>query len=685
MDEKPPQESVQASGTAVSPARPTTLAAAASPSRSTNTSAQSVVTNEHIRTLENDTSGNYNGGYNGRHFTFPIPASLPSDIRDKMLAYDRERDLTKPPVKFGASMPRFLTEPEYKKLSSVEQGRYDLGIFPGTAKAKGKVTAFRSMMESKCRQQWGIEWNRYSCLAKYQPHERQCILYTTQTTMADALGWMPEKTRHQVEQGIVSRYRAHQAHLNLLSPKESETATAADSDMAQVESGLNSNASGTTDQPEAQPAAEEVVRDAGGETTPAPATATEPPVDAVKIKTEPGVLTIPEAMVAEKEIDVEESPRKKQKLKTTSPLRSPGRGNPSAPARPPIIPTLGKIGSDVRKVQVRYKEGSVKKMTVHTKLDRESMLYNLEEDVEPANDFMCRLENDAHKILKFTDKNFKRVVDKAISSGAVLHIFPVHEDSDEESSPEAELEDSIMTDADKAVGYSRDSSLSEATISRSDKEFECENGGADDTTLGTAGNGKSNPDRVDQDMGPVPIVEGEPGEVVMGSSEPSPASEKPVDNRLFMGKNFPVIQSAVQEDDKLPVKRSGKIKLMKAKSTSKPATATKAKGKAAATAAPTKRVTRKAASNAAAVPTVEAQVEEPPQEEPPKTTGKGNGVRTRPTKTARQQFEPPAAVESQTAATKKASIAAERKKNQQAKKATNKETEAARAKLLQEM
>ncbi|RPA79555.1 hypothetical protein BJ508DRAFT_308317 [Ascobolus immersus RN42] len=671
---------------------------------------------EHIRALVEDKSGSYNGGFNGVHFTFPIPASLPKPIRDRMIELDAERDLKRPPVRFGAHFPRILTAAEYAALTSLEQGRYDLGIYPGTKKAKGKVTAFRNLMAAKCQEVWGISWSSKSCLARFEADQRQCILYTCQTMMADMMGWTPEKTRHQVEQGIVSKYRAAQDQLKLLA-NESASEPVVPSDQTEAPPSGTFEAqyktepmdidpllTSTQTQPQqvtsSEPAAP-LSNTANLPSSPLPPASNSSPfpnlaegMSAVHIKTEPGVEIIPPAITRET-FDLVESPRKRQKVTPTStPTRTPSRVSVGS-SGPPPVPSLARSSSaEIKKVRVRFGDGLPSDIRVHGKLDRETMLYQLDDDVDPSLDYMCKLEKEQHKISKFTDKNFRRVVDKAIATKDILNIFRLHEDSEDESTiheDREELQDSAGN---------TDPSLSDSTITNhgdSDKENEV-SGPAGDTdttpraprTMAAPGNAEDNektPTRATTVIGIGSAADAGSQSVPVAASPPKVVALPQVnvsnhqqDTRKYMGKNFPIIPAPSTDDLPSPsgrTARSTKIKLASRSSAAKKKVGPSDGPKpVAATPPATKqpRVTRKTAAAKLAAEGADGTTEPT-----------GTGKKTSRTRKQATSFEPQASTDAKIANEKAAAIKAGRKKVQEEKKVASAETEEARRRLLAEM
>lgn len=152
----------------------------------------------------------FDGGKNGVHFSFPVPASLPSDVQKRMLELEKQRDLTKPPIVYGSSMKNKLTQAEYDSLPNAQKGHYDMCISLDHPRPRAVVSIYRKEMEDAVAQQWGGTLNLFShsSLNGYPPFDKSKLLYTCQTLMADKYGWLPDLTRAQLEKAINSRHRA---------------------------------------------------------------------------------------------------------------------------------------------------------------------------------------------------------------------------------------------------------------------------------------------------------------------------------------------------------------------------------------------------------------------------------------------------------------------------------------------
>lgn len=254
------------------------------------------------------TKAQYDGGKNGVHFSYPISSSLPADIRQKMLEFDRNRDLSKPPVVYGSNMENKLTQAEYDALAPTKRIHYDLCIAPSHPKPRSVVSIIRKELEGVCIEQWGIHFSQYSSLSNHPPFERAKILFSTETRMADKYGFPPEVTRPQVEQYIVVRYRAEQkkkATLNLNSKlNKLATSDAVEDEEEEVDDRVmdESNNNSKPTEPDSMDV------DSG-----------EP--SGVKIKTEPGLPIISAAMASAPTIVVNSgSPAKKPRLVSLSPF-----------------------------------------------------------------------------------------------------------------------------------------------------------------------------------------------------------------------------------------------------------------------------------------------------------------------------------------------------------------------------
>lgn len=158
-------------------------------------------------------AGEYVGGFNGIHFSFPINAGYPPELRHRLLELEQQRanlNEGKAPVVYLSNLkfPRLSAE-EYNALNPMAKTRYNMGIHPLQPSPKALVSYMRNQMENQVRAHWGIDFTRFSSFARYPAVDKIKLQYSCQTVMADLYGWFPQLTHEQMEAAIPDRRRSY--------------------------------------------------------------------------------------------------------------------------------------------------------------------------------------------------------------------------------------------------------------------------------------------------------------------------------------------------------------------------------------------------------------------------------------------------------------------------------------------
>ncbi|RPA85265.1 hypothetical protein BJ508DRAFT_322706 [Ascobolus immersus RN42] len=152
----------------------------------------------------------FNGGYNGIHYSYQINPTAPKEIRDRIneIETTRAKELeAKEPVLFDPGLDAY-TMAEFLSFDETTQNRICLGIDPNTVGAKGLITDIRDELDNAVKQHWGFSLDKKSSFNRYDKWEKVQIIYSTTTFFADKRGWEPRLVLDNVEATIPDRYNA---------------------------------------------------------------------------------------------------------------------------------------------------------------------------------------------------------------------------------------------------------------------------------------------------------------------------------------------------------------------------------------------------------------------------------------------------------------------------------------------